>query len=42
MGRDSTSSALAPHPSSLISQEIDPRSISLLLGGEQRRQDQNP
>jgi hypothetical protein len=39
-----------PHPSSfqqsarssLIPQEIDPRSISLLLGGEQGPQDQNP
>jgi hypothetical protein len=27
--------SLRPHPSSLTPQEIDPRSISLLLGGEQ-------
>jgi len=32
---------LIPHPSSLIPQEIDRRSISLLLGGSQGPQDQN-
>jgi len=34
-------SALIPHPSSLIPQEIDPRSISLLLGGSQGPQRQH-